>query len=294
MRPSLKWRGWKQWLLIGVAACVSMHFAGRRAAADLTVLFTASTDYTGAVPNASGTSYGYSYPNDPINQNPNIPAISPGVTLSPGSGGFDGNFVGPLPDGSTYGPFGYNGNAGGSTGWVTMSYTLPTSGSFQLVWEVANVINCAGSDALATDNIRINGNLIFPFQPPPGTLPAGFTGVGNYGTSGAVADLAPSGGENAFAWMDVAPNSMNVSPIFDTVDGYSASRLYSAVFTANAGDTITLDAAFLTNDGSPYPDYGIVALQSVPEPSSLIVAALGAIGMAGYALRRHLARAGCS
>jgi len=266
-----------------------MHFASRRAAADLTVLFTASTDYTG---NVNG---GYSYPNDPVNQNPNIPAISPGVTLTPGTGGFDGNQVGPLPDGSTYGPFGYNGNAGGSTGWVTTSYTLPTSGSFQLVWEVANVINCAGSDALATDNIRINGNLIFQFQ-PGSVLPSGFTGLGNYGTSGAVPDLAPSGGEAAFAWMDVAPPpySTNVSPIFDTVDGYSASRLYSAVFTANAGDTITLDAAFLTNDGSPYPDYGIVALQSVPEPSSLIVAALGAIGMAGYALRRHLARAGCS
>ncbi len=134
MRPSLKWRGWKQWLLIGVAACVSMHIAGRRAAADLTVLFTASTDSTGN-PNFNG---GYSYPNDndpnDLNyQNRYLPAISPGVTLSPGSGGFDGNFVGPLPDGSTYGPFGWNGNAGGSTGWVTMSYTLPTSGSFQLV-----------------------------------------------------------------------------------------------------------------------------------------------------------------
>jgi len=293
MRPSLKWRGWKQWLLIGVAACVSMHIAGRRAAAELTVSFTASTDFTGPVPNGSGT-FGYSYPNDPVNQNPNLPAISTGVTLSPGSGGFDGNTVGPLPDGSTYGPFGYATNAGGSTGWVTTSYKLPTTGSFQLVWEVANVINCAGSDALATDNIRINGKLIFPFQ--TNALPAGFTGVGNYGTSGAVADLAPSRKDAAFAWMDVAPppNSTNVKPIFDTVDGYSASQLYSAVFTANAGDTLKLDAAFLTNDGSPYADYGIVALQTVPEPSSLILAALGAIGMAGHALRRHLARTGCS
>ena len=130
-------------------------------------------------------------------------------------------------------------------------------------------------------------------------MPAGFTGVGNYGTSGPVADLAPSGSDTYFAWMDVAPppSSTNVAPIFDTVDVYSASRLYSPVFSANAGDVITLDAAFLTNDGSPYADYGIVALVSVPEPSSLILAALGAlgaIGMAGHALRRHLARAGCS
>ncbi len=214
MHTSAKWRGWKRSLLIGVAVCGSMQFAGHCSAGDI-ILFTASTDYTGAVPNASGT-YGYSYPNDPVNQNPNIPGISPGVTLSQASGGFDGNFVGPLPDGSTDGPFGYNANAGGSTGWVTTSYTLPTSGTFQLIWEVANVINSAGSDALATDNIRLNGNLLFSFQ--PGGLPSSFSGLGKYGTSGAVTDLAPTGGESAFAWMDVSPppNTTNVSPMFDT------------------------------------------------------------------------------
>lgn len=152
-----------QWLLVGLAALASVHVAGRDATADLTVLFTASTDDTGGVPNADG-SYGAAYPNDPVNQNPYIPAISAGVTLSQASGGFDGNFVGPLPDGSTYGPFGFNGNAGGSTGWVTTSYVLPTSGTYQLIWEVANTINCAGSDALVTDNIAINGSSIFSFS----------------------------------------------------------------------------------------------------------------------------------
>ncbi len=291
MRVSLKWRRCRHWLVIGVAACASMHLTGAQSAADLTVLFTASTDYTGAVPNTNGT-YGYSYPNDPVNQNPYIPAISAGVTLSQASGGFDGNFVGPLPDGSTYGPFGYNANAGGSTGWVTASFTLPTSGVFQLVWEVANVVNCAGSDALATDNVTLNGNQLFNFQ--PGGLPTGFTGLGNYGTSGAVPDLAPSAGA-AFAFMDVQPppSSTNVAPIFDTVNGYSASRLYSAAFSASAGDTLSLDSAFLTNDGGNYADYDIVALVSVaaPEPSSLVVAVLGAIGMAGIALCRRGARA---
>ena len=47
---------------------------------DVAILFTASTDYTGGVPNADG-SFGYSYPNDPTQQNPYLPAISPGVTL---------------------------------------------------------------------------------------------------------------------------------------------------------------------------------------------------------------------
>jgi hypothetical protein len=285
MRLSLTWRSCRRWFAIAVAAYASMHVAARDSAADGTILFTASTDYTGAMPNADGT-FGYSYPNDPLNQNANIPAISAGVTLSQASGGFDGNIVGPLPDGSTYGPFGFNANAGGSTGWVTASYTLPTSGVFQLVWEAANVINCAGSDALATDNVTLNGNQLFNFQ--PGGLPAGFTGLGNYGTSGAVQDLAPSAGA-AFAFMDVAPppSSTNVAPIFDTVDGYSASRLYSSTFAAVQGDTIAVDAAFLTNDGSPYADYGIVALFSVPEPSSVILAVFGMFGVAGIVLSRR-------
>jgi PEP-CTERM motif len=293
MRVRLKWRICHHWLVLGVAACASMHLTGAQSAADSIILFTASTDYTGAVPNPNGTS-GYSYPNDPVNQNPYIPGISAGVTLSQTGGGFDGNIVGPLPDGSTYGPFGYNANAGGSTGWVTASFTVPTSGVFQLVWEVANVVNCAGSDALATDNVTLNGNQLFNFQ--PGGLPAGFTGLGSYGTSAGVQDLAPSAGA-AFAFMDVQPplSSTNVAPIFDTVDGYSASRLYSAAFSASAGDTLSLDSAFLTNDGSPYADYGIVALVSVsavPEPSSMVLAVLGAIGTVGIALcRRRRARA---
>ncbi len=265
-------------------ACRPLQGAG----AD-TIMFTASTDYTGALPNPDG-SYGYSYPNDPINQNPNIPSISPGVTLSAASGGFDGNSVGPLPDGSTYGPFGFNGNAGGSTGWVTTSVVIPTTGTFQLVWEVANVINCAGSDALATDNIRLNGTEITQFQ-PGGNLPTGFTGLGSFGTSGAVNDLAPSGGDPGFAWMDVSPAaSTGIAPLFDTVDGYSASRLYSATFTANANDVLSLDVAFLTNDGSPYADYGIVDLVSVPEPSSLVLGVTAMIGLAGFAMSRHFAR----
>ncbi len=51
-----------------------------------------------------------------------------------------------------------------------------------------------------------------------------------------------------------------------------------------------IDSAFLTNDGGNYADYGIVALQSLPEPSSLILAALGLIGVGGHRLHRYLTR----
>jgi hypothetical protein len=151
--------------------------AGRVATAESIILFTASTDYTGNVPPG-----GYSYPNDPTQQNPNLPPISSGVWLSSASGGLSNTMVGPLPDGTTYGPYGFNQNAGGTTGWVTTCYIFAAAGSFQLVWEVANVLGSQGGDALATDNITLNGNKIVQFQ-PGGTLPSGYTGMGSYGTS---------------------------------------------------------------------------------------------------------------
>ena len=249
-------------------------------------MYTASTDFTGGfntiVPNSN---------------NLYIPSVSPDVTLNPDPAYLNNQNVGPL-DGISYGPS-YSQVAGtvtGTTGWVNTSVTIQATGQYQLIWEVANTINCAGADALATDNILLGGNPLFQFN---SGLPSGFTGLGSYGTSGGVPGLSPSGGDGAFAWMDVQtpPNATNVAPLFDPLyttglgDGYSASRLYSATFTATAGEVLSLDAAFLTNDGGNYADYGIVALQSIPEPSSLILAALGGIGLGGHALRRHLTRA---
>jgi hypothetical protein len=272
-----------------VAMALLLLGGGREAAAESIVLFTASTDYTG---NVQG---GYSYPNDPTQQNPFLPAISSGVTLAPVSGGLSNTLVGPLPDGSTYGPFGFNQNAGGTTGWVTSSYTFVASGTFQLVWEVASVFGAQGGDALATDNITLNGTKIVQFQ-PGGTLPGGYMGLGTFGTSAGVSGLPTSGGDPGFAWMDVqgsAGNSTGVTPIFDTSgDVFSASQLYSATFSVNAGDTLSVDVAFMTNDGSPFNDYGAVALQSVPEPSSVVLAAMGLLVVVGRGIARRPRAAG--
>lgn len=285
-----------RWLCIACLACGWVHAAGRESAANLTptVLFTASTDFTGGFPDPAG----YSYPNDPVNQNPYLPAISPGVTLSPPTGGFNNQQVGPL-DGITYGPpFGQvPPNTSGTTGWVSIQYTIPTTGRFQLVWEVGNVINCAGEDALATDNIRLNGSLLTSFD---SGLPSGYKPVGSVGTSGSLpivdpntmmqtGSFDPTSG-SAFAWMDVRPKQQGATPIFDPPppvgNGFAASRLISSVFTAGAGNKLTLDAAFFSNDGSPYADYGIVALRAIPEPSNFFLAAVGALGMVGYAACR--------
>ena len=44
---------------------------------------------------------------------------------------------------------------------------------------------------------------------------------------------------------------------------------------------LCVDVAFITSSGSPYNDYAAVALQSVPEPSSLVLAAVALVGVAG-------------
>jgi hypothetical protein len=255
----------------------------RIASAGDIILFTASTDFTGNVPSG-----GFSFPNDPSNQNPNLPAISSGVTLSRASGGLSNTTVGPLPDGTIYGPFGFNQNAGGTTGFITTSYTFAAGGAFRLVWEVAEVLFAQGGDALATDNIMLNGAKIAQFQ-PGGGLPLGYTGLGSFGTSAGVPGLPTSGGDPGFGWMDVQPNvSTGVSSLFDTSgDVFSASRLMSATINVNAGDVLSLDVAFMTNDGSPFNDYGAVALESVPEPTSLLLAAVGLLGGAGLVVRQR-------
>jgi hypothetical protein len=239
-------------------ACLWLSLVVRAVAGDV-VLFTASTDYSG------GTNP-ISVPNDPVNQNPYIPSISPSVTVSPDPALLDGSTAGPL-NGITYGPLAYNGNTGGTTGFVNVSYTFASTGVFQLVWEVSNVTGSSGQSALATDNVLLDGAPLFNFLAGGlGVLPTGLTGAGTYGTSGAISGLSPSGGDAAFAWID---STGNQTPVFDTVDGKSASQLYSTTFTAAAGEVISLDAAFLTNDGAPYDDYGIVAIDSVPTSSSV-------------------------
>ena len=61
-------------------------------------------------------------------------------------------------------------------------YTVPTAGQYELTWEVAGADYKVGS-ALAFDNVRVNGNLLFGFE---SGIPGGFTPLGSVGTSGAL------------------------------------------------------------------------------------------------------------
>ena len=274
--------------LLSVAMTTAIIFAANPAIAD-TILFTASTD-------SSGMAYPVSAPAviPPGLSYPVIPSIDPTVTLNPNPALLDGNITGPL-DGVTYGPYGFGFNTGGNTGWVNISYTAPTAGQYELIWEVAGADYKIGA-ALAFDNVQINGNVLFGFE---SGIPSGFTALGSVGTSGALPVTDPYGNSlqsfsptegNSFGYMDLYGT---VAPIFDSNaanDYFLGSRLYSSVFNLSANDTLSMDAAFLTNDGAPFFDYGIVALVQVPEPSSLTLLLMFAFSMGGAALIRRLPR----
>ena len=257
-------------LMAGALAAL-LCVASVPASADV-VLFTATTD----------NSFGIDPVSVPGTNNVNIPLIDPSVSLSPSSALLDGNVTGPL-NGVTYGPFGFGGNGAGNTGWVESNYTVATSGFYRLIWEVAGADFKIGS-ALTIDNVRVNGGMLFGFE---SGIPGGFLSAGSLGTSGALTvttadgsplpDFRPTEG-SSFAYLDIKNNG--VAPIYDTVDGFVASRLYSTVFNLSAGDTISLDEAFMTNDGAPFYDYGIAVLVSVPEPSSLVSLTIG-LGVLG-------------
>jgi hypothetical protein len=184
-------RAWIRRIIPTLAALLWLSNINQASAGDI-ILYAASTDNSGGISPISV----------PNNNNPYIPSIDPTVTISPNPASLDGNTVGPL-NGITYGPFGFINDTGGTTGFVTSSYTLPTNGNFRLIFEVSNTIDCTGQSALATDNILLNGNPLYNFQPGGvGVLPTGLTGHGTFGTSGAISGLSPSGGNAAFAWLD--------------------------------------------------------------------------------------------
>ncbi len=89
-------RPWDRWLLVVLAAVALLAQASPHAAAEGIVLFTASVDYTGGTTTMATEPTASAIRTTRTNQNPNLPAISNGVMLSPGSGGLSNTAVGPL------------------------------------------------------------------------------------------------------------------------------------------------------------------------------------------------------
>jgi len=88
------------------------------------------------------------------------PAVSAGVTLSPSQAYFNGLSTGPV-GGDTYGPGSYSGGPGGSTGWITSTYTIPATGSYRLFFLVSDVGDTGVDSGLAVDEIGLLYDMIF-------------------------------------------------------------------------------------------------------------------------------------
>jgi len=64
-----------------------------------------------------------------------------------------------------------------------------------------------------------------------------------------------------------------------------ASQLLLGASSAHVRDTLSMDLAFLTNDGFYFRRLRIAVLRSVPEPSGVLLLGLG--GCAIWAVRRR-------
>lgn len=86
-----------------------------------------------------------------------------------------------------------------------------------------------------------------------GGIPAGWTGIGNYGTLGAngVVTTSPEGGN--YGW--VSSNTGITGLGLPGIGGTDGTRLRSGIFTANAGDELKFYFNYVTSDGAGYADY---------------------------------------
>ena len=86
-----------------------------------------------------------------------------------------------------------------------------------------------------------------------GGIPAGWTGVGNYGTLGAngVVSTSPEGGN--YGW--IASNTGITGLGLPGIGGTDGTRLRSGVFSANAGDKLEFYFNYITSDGAGFADY---------------------------------------
>jgi hypothetical protein len=193
--------------------------------------------------------------------------------------------------GITYGATSkFGGGNGGFTGWIHVSYTVPAgtpTGNFILQFETSNAGDTSLPSALAIDNI-VSPGLTESFEngiPATWTLSggaAGFPGATG-GTSPTITNLAPTNGSQ-FAWItngcsDVCNTLGSVPTSYGSLyqgpgtnglpvgqglgSSVSGTTLQSPTFALAAGNTISFDVNFGTNDGTfNFPDWA--AAQLIP------------------------------
>jgi hypothetical protein len=84
-------------------------------------------------------------------------------------------------------------------------------------------------------------------------LPLGWTLIGTGELSRAVTGLAPTEGKQ-FAWIDTGPD-FSQSAFFPSI-------LESPSFSITSGETVSVDANFMSRDEAPYNDFAQVLLMA--------------------------------
>ena len=92
-------------------------------------------------------------------------------------------------------------------------------------------------------------------------IPAGWTGVGNFGTiTGVNGDVVtPPNGSTSYGYVTTV-GGVNGSTPFGITGTRRGSNLQSTVFTAAAGDPLNFYFNYITSDGSGFADFGYAQL----------------------------------
>ena len=205
-----------------------------------------------------------------------ITSINSGVTLSPSSISTFATFnVGPI-DGTTYNAtnrYSNASNSGGTTPWITVSFSFNTSGltsgNYYLSFLVTNKSDNQYSTGLAID--AVSGVLTQGFETGSSALPSGWSlqGGGTHGiVSSTVTGLAPpSGGGSQFAFIDTGISGSTTGTISTSaIGGTHGIILTSPSFSLTTGSTLSMQLAFVSNDGtSSFEDFALAQLFIVGE-----------------------------
>ncbi len=107
-----------------------------------------------------------------------------------------------------------------------------------------------------------------------GGIPAGWTGIGNYGTLGAngVVSASPEGGN--YGWVSSAGGTSLGANDLNIGSETNGSLLRSGIFSAAAGDSLQFYFNYVTSDGAGYIEYAWARLlDSALNPVALLFTA---------------------